>query len=103
MYVTASLQLDASILTDKDVRLGVCYPVAQQHIPLCGTRIQVIAGPHADFGMKQDVSLVCVNGRHPCPQDQTVYTIELLDPPPLCELPFLIAGGYQHLNTSPSK
>jgi len=81
MFVTASLQIDAYVLV-AEVKLGVCYRVAQQHIPLCGTRLQVIAGPHSDFGM------------------QPVYTIQLLDPPPQCDLPYFnskMDSAFEHV------
>ena len=82
MFATASLKIVSSVLL-ADIKLGSCYRVAQQHIPLCGASLQVIAGPHADFGT------------------QPVYTIQLLDPPPQCDLPYFnskFESAFEHVN-----
>ena len=72
MYVTAALQIDKSILRETDIMWGELYQVAPEHVPICGPRLEVIAGPHADFDM----------------YNKPVFTVRLVDPPEKCVLPF---------------
>jgi hypothetical protein len=72
MYVTASLQIDKYLLHGTDIIWGELYHVAHKHVSICGPRLEVIAGPHADFDM----------------YNKPVFTVRLTDPPEKCDLPF---------------
>jgi len=70
MFITARLQHNETILQDTNIAWGTVYEVNSSQQDVVGTRIQVVAGPHADYNA------------------QWVYTVKLLDPPLGTMLPF---------------
>lgn len=69
MFVTAKLVRNGRVVSD-NILFKHEYIVATDHHDLVGNKVYVIAGPHKDF------------------DEDDVYTVELLNPPIGCSLPF---------------